>query len=531
MIPKDGLDIKYVLAALRRRFWYIVIPFFLVMMATVLHCIRAPRMYWSSSLLLVQPQEIPADYVNPTVTSDVYFRLRAITDEIMSRSRLEKIINEFDLYPEIRASGNIHDALGRLKRNIHVDPQESENQPNFTSFRVSFESGDPKIARDVTAALADLFITYNVKMRQDQAAGTSNFLEQELAKMEIELRRWEDKVRQFKEKHTGLLPEQMENNYRILAQLQQQLDSLNTTLQKTEDRKVFLQSRISKLESFQEGAINEVGSAASQTPRSLEELRRQLQMLKSRYSDRHPDVRKLARTIAKMEAEQNASIDRTDSDKLQFLDPTASQTQRFVNVQQEEVFAELKMIDKEINLLREEMKKTSAEIEEYRHRIETGPTIEAMFVDLRRGYEQASANYQSLLQKKLQAELSENLEHTQKGEQFKILDPAYFPWEPYKPEVRKLFKMGLVLGLVSGFGLAFLREYMDSTFWSRKEVESVLELPVLISVPRIETPKERRTRKVKLAAGVCVLLVMSSSLVYAMYLLWKKSPGFLPIPL
>jgi capsular polysaccharide biosynthesis protein len=189
------------------------------------------------------------------------------------------------------------------------------------------------------------------------------------------------------------------------------------------------------------------------------------------------------------------------------------------------------LIEKEIRSLRKDKEETEKQIERYRKRIEIGPKIEAMFVDLRRGYEQASVNYQSLLQKKLQSELAENLESTQKGEQFRIIDSANLPILPYKPDVHKLLLRGLMLALGIGFGLAFLREYMDPTFWSRKELESVLKLPVLVAIPNIQTDKERRWKRVKLAATVCVLLAMSSTLGYAMYLLWKKSPGFLPIPL
>jgi hypothetical protein len=228
-----------------------------------------------------------------------------------------------------------------------------------------------------------------------------------------------------------------------------------------------------------------------------------------------------------MEAEQNAGIESADSDKLASLSPASKQANQALDLQNEENFAELKMIDKEINSLREEINKTYAEIAKYKQRIEIGPKIEAEFVDLSRGYEQASANYQSLLEKKLQADLAENLELTQKGEQFKVLDRAYLPWKPYKPDVRKLLIMGFMLALSSGLGLAFLREYTDSTFWSKKELETALEVPVLISIPVIQTERERRWKKAKSAVTVCILLLMSSTLAYALLLLWKKRPGYL----
>jgi polysaccharide chain length determinant protein (PEP-CTERM system associated) len=529
MIPKDGLDVKYLLAAFRRRLWYVVIPFFLVFTAAVVYCIKAPRIYRSSSLILVQPQEVPTDIVRPTVTTDMQYRLSSISDEIMSRSRLEEIILKHDLYPGIRKSTTTQDAIEVMRRNIAIDFKATGRRGNsVSSIEISFEGKYPNQVREVAAELAELFIDYNFRLRSEQAAGTSKFLERELTKVKDELRTWEDKVRLFKEKYAGLLPEQMENNYRILTQLQQHLDSVNDTLQKTEDRKLLLQNQLSKLDSLEGGTLKADGMVGE--PATLEGLRQQLQQLQSRYSDRHPDVVKLKTRIAKLESDLQSATS-TKGSGVSATSPDNNSTERLVRFQREDRFAELRLIEKEINSLRKEKGEAEKEIGKYRGRIEVGPKIEAMFVDLHRGYEQASANYKSLLQKKLQAGLSENLERSQKGEQFRLLDAADLPTKHYKPDIQKLLAMGLMLALGIGFGLAFLREYLDPAFWSRKELESVLELPVLVAIPNIQTDKERRWRMAKRAAKACILLVLSSGLGYALYLLWQKSPGFIPIPL
>jgi polysaccharide chain length determinant protein (PEP-CTERM system associated) len=529
MIPKDGLDVKYFLAAFRRRLWYVVIPFFLIFTAAVVHCIKAPRIYRSSSLILIQPQEVPTDIVRPTVTTNVKYRLSSISDEIMSRSRLEEIIIKHDVYPGIRKSANTQDAIDIMRKNIDIDFKATGRRGNsVTSIEISFEGRYPVQVREVTAELAELFIDYNFRLRSEQAAGTSKFLERELTKMKDELRTWEDKVRLFKEKYAGLLPEQMDSNYRILTQLQQHLDSVNDTLQKTEDRKILLQAQLSKLDSLEGGTLTANGIGVE--PTNLEGLRQQLQTLKSRYSDKHPDVVKLKARIAKLGSDLQTEASIKESGATDTSSDTNS-AERLVQFQREDRFAELRLIEKEIDSLRKEKMETEKQIYKYRDRIEMGPKIEAMFVDLHRGYEQASANYKSLLQKKLQAELAENLERTQKGEQFRILDAANLPTHPYKPDIQKLLSMGLMLALGIGFGLAFLREYLDPAFWSRKELESVLELPVLVAIPKIQTDQERHWRMAKRAAAVCILLAMSSTLGYAMYLLWKKSPGFIPLPI
>jgi polysaccharide chain length determinant protein (PEP-CTERM system associated) len=514
MIPKEGLDVKYFMAAFRRRLWYVVIPFFLIFTAVVVYCIKAPRLFRSSSLILVQPQEVPTDIVRPTVTTDVRYRLNSISDEIMSRSRLEEIIIKHDLYREIRKSATMHDAIEVMRKNINIDFKATGRRgDSVTSIEISFDGKYPNQVREVAAELAQLFIDYNFRLRSEQAAGTSKFLERELTKMKDELRTWEDKVRLFKEKYAGLLPEQIENNYRILEQLQQHLNSVNETLQKTEDRKILLQTQLSKLDSLEGATLKADGMVGE--PVTLEGLRQQLKQLQSRYSDRHPDVVKLKTRIAKLESDLQSATSTKESG-VSATSPDTNSTERLVRFQREDRFAELRLIEKEINSLRKELDETDKEIDKYRERIEMGPQIEAMFVDLQRGYEQASANYKSLLQKKLHAELSENLERSQKGEQFRLLDSANLPTKPHKPDIQKLLAMGLMLALGIGFGLAFLREYLDPAFWSRKELESVLELPVLVAIPNIQTDQERRRRWVKRTAKACILLVMSSMLGYAL---------------
>ena len=527
MIPKDGLDFPYVLAALKRRFWYIVIPFFLVAMASVVYCIKAPRIYRSTTLILIQPQEVPTDYVRSTVTSDVQYRLRSISEQIMSRSRLEELINRYDLYPEIRAGGDIPLAVDAMRKDIIIKFKENKDRRDSPpAFEVGFDSREPTKARDVAAALASIFLDQNLKIREEQAAGTSRFIERELERMREVLREKEKLVGDFRQKYRGLLPEQMENNYRILTQLQQHIDSLNDTLQKAKDRKVLLQTQLNRLDNLQVGDSTVRGK--DQEPRTLDGLRQELQRLRLRYSDRHPDVIRLKTTVAKMEKEQEASLPDNDPEKPE-PSATSTKAETLMRFQKEDSLSEISLVDKEIHSLSEEIKRTSDQIEEYRQRIERGPKIEQMFVDLKRDYDMASNNYQSLLAKKMQADLAQNLERTQKGEQFEILDPANLPRKPDKPDILKILAMGFALAAACGLGLAFVREYMDPTFWSKQELESFLGLPVLVSVPVIRSKKDLRWMKVKNVTTICALLIMGSSLLCALFLLWQKSPGLLPL--
>ena len=536
MIPYDGMSLQYLKAALRRRFWHVVVTFFVIFMATLLYCIIAPKVYRSSTLILVQPQEVPADFVRPTVTSDATSRLNTLKEQIMSRPRLEELIKKYDLYPKVHAAGTMYDAVETMRKHITLEVKETRGRRDTApaAFEVSYEGREPATARDVTAAIANLFIEDDLRLRERLTAGTSRFLEKELERMREELRKKEELVRQFKEENMGRLPEQMENNYRILAQLQQHLDSVNQTLQQTEDRKVVLQGQSSRIEALRSGTIHSGGEQGGTTVNysllSLDELREQLEDLRSHYSDKHPDVVRLNAKVLRLEKDQHSAASTRTGSESAVIRPGASRAQQFMVAQREDLITQLKLTDKEIQNLIKEKRQASRQIEEYRQRIETGPRIEQMFLDLRRDYEEASENYQSLLEKKLQAKLAENLERTQKGEQFIVLEPANLPLKPSKPKVLKILALGFIFALVCGLGLGYLREYLDPTFWSSKHLENVLELPVLVSVPVVDTTKERRWRLLKRAGTVSAVISMACVLLYALFVLWKIDPTAFPFP-
>ncbi|MBW1895677.1 MAG: hypothetical protein JRI47_01330 [Deltaproteobacteria bacterium] len=507
----------------------VLITFFLLSMATIAYCIMAPRVYKSSTLILIEPQEIPADYVRSTVTTDAASRVNTLKQQVMSRPRLKEIIVRHDLFPKIRANRTMFDAVEAMREHISVEVQEANRGRDTApaSFEISYEGENPVNVREVTAAIAYIVIEDDLNLRERQAAGTSRFLEGELKRVLEKLREKEELVRQFKEKNLGLLPEQMENNYRILAQLQQNLDSINSSLQNTADRKVLLQGQLNRLHTLRSTTVQVgpqiPGSASDETPLSLGEIRQRLHQLRSRYSDKHPDVIRLTATIARLEKE-----DRSESSGDRTPPAGSSDTQRLMVIQREDLATQLELTAQETRGLEEEKKRTSRQIRKYRQRIENGPKVEQLFLDLRRDYEEATENYQSLLEKKLQAELAENLEKTQKGEQFRVLEPANLPQKPSKPNVLKVLGMGFMMALACGLGTAYLKERMDQTFWQSADLEAALDLPVLVTLPLVKIPSERNWTIYKNVMSIAFVASMAGVLLYALHFLWKTDPTVFP---
>jgi hypothetical protein len=193
--------------------------------------------------------------------------------------------------------------------------------------------------------------------------------------------------------------------------------------------------------------------------------------------------------------------------------------------------AQVRLIARELDDLLQEKNKIKGEMQIYRQRIEMGPKIEQMLTDLTRGYDAINENYQRLLQKKFNAKVAENLERAQQAEQFTILDPAKLPDKPFKPQTRKILLLAFCLALGSGLGLAFLKEYLDASFSSAKELEGTLQMPVLASIPLITTDRDRRGMLVKKIVSATAMVSMTSILLYALYFLWSMDPMLHTTPL
>ncbi|RKX64266.1 MAG: hypothetical protein DRP41_05065 [Thermodesulfobacteriota bacterium] len=474
---QETLDIKdYLQIALRRK-WYFIVPFVLISIAAIAYALYAPNIYRASTLILVEPQKVPSSYVKATVTEDIESQLRTITEQIMSRSYLEKIINEFDLYPEMRKKLPLQSVIERMRRCIDVRVRKGR------VFTVSFEDQNPVIAMKVANRLASLFIEGNLKVREERAEGTLVFLEKELERVRKLLKQQEKKVSEFRAEHLGVLPEQLEANLRTLDRLQLQLQSNGEALKAAEETRRMLQQQLSQMQTMPMITVDEPtsGEEIVSESSSLSELKAKLKKLRLRYTEKHPEVVRLERLIAQMENEEKSNEANEEGSK----ETSANEEPLWAS----QIEAQLAQLDAEISQLKNERKRLKSEIKEYERRVEITPKVEQQLKELSRGYEVTQKEYQSLLDKKLQAELAANMERKQKGERFKVLDQAKIPERPFKPNRQKIILFGVFLGMAIGGGLVGVVEYLDHSFYKIEDLEQFTGISVIASIPKIKAKK------------------------------------------
>lgn len=510
----------YLEIALRRK-WFLIIPLVVCILGSFGVYKFLPKVYRATTLILVQPQSVPENYVRPTITESVVSRLNTISQEIMSRTRLEKVIEEFDLYPDLRKKAPKEVVIETMRRAIEVkvqEPRRSGRDTSTNSFTISFEGENPQIVMQVTNKLASLFIEENLKVRETQAERTSEFIARELASLEEQLKKKEQEIRNFKERSMGQLPQQLDANLRILERLQQQLQTTSENMRAAEDRAVILQNQIEQLKKREpvppQTAVRRVSIAGQemtvedrgpQDPviTQYNNLKRDLEIAQSRYKETHPDVIDLKKKIANLEPKVKELIEKYESEREEKLrkqregivveqeipppapDPNTERLLAQYTEQYNSAVLEAKRS-------REEIKNLKEQIAFYQKRIEDTPKKEQELALLTRDYDLLKANYQSLLDKKIQAQMAENLERKQQGEQFKVLDPARLPEKPVKPDRNRILLIGAFIGLVSGVGLTWFRESMDRSFHTVSEVENYLGISVIAAIPNLREDQKRK---------------------------------------
>ena len=475
MIQEDNpiSIIDYLEIAWRRR-WFIIIPFLSAMAITIALCFLLPRIYKASTTILVIPQEVPDSFVRSTVTMNPSEYLNIITQQIMSRTRLEKVINELALFPDLISKTPMEKLIAIMQANIEIEVHSNSDRRGAASFTISYLGRDPHTVASTANRLSSLFIEENLKNREDQAKNTTLFLSSELQKLNITLEEHEKRISAFKQRYLGSLPEQRDANLRTLDQLILQRQRITDELSDTENRKILLKQQLLQSDSIPLALANEQRSApVSSLHASINTTKRRLADLKNRYTASHPDVISTEAELKRLLAQANSSSQ------------PAETPEEPISTFGREIDQQLLALDLEIKTLKNEDSIIKTKISDYQSRVEMAPGLEQQLASLTRDYQNTRNAYDVLMTKRLEAGQAEKLEINQQGEQFKVLDPAKIPLKPFKPDRLKLLLLGFMVSLGCGIGLACLMEYLDNSFYSVKDLESYLGLPVLASIPLV----------------------------------------------
>ena len=484
--------------------------------------LRMPKVYNSTALLSYEQQQINPARMDPEQGRNRLREALATLGELVtSQSSLEKVITQFSLYEKMRERSPIQDVIFEMRKNIEIKPAIQGDV-----FSVSFQGENPEQVVKVTNALAALFIEENLKYREERASETSKYTESELAMAKKVLDEKEQVMRDYKLKYFNEMPEQRQGNLTQLQALITQNQGYQTSIQELERTKAMLQEQVGMQQRLATIQMSiETPPSSSVGPRLLEtkverlvRLRGYLNGLLTKYTENHPEVLRAKQQIEQLEKQPGAETTTTGHAG----GSVGNRVSLATTVEVQRLQIQLKEIDVSLKQIRDEQAKLPVEIAKYQRWIEAAPVREAEWNALTRDHAELRRHYDQLVAKNLQAQSAENLERSQKGSKFKIVDPARLSEKPFKPNFLRIFLVALAAGLGVSVGSLVLLDFIDTSFKDVGELEEYINVPVICAIPFIEKEEEIKKEKRKNLLIVVLVSFYTFILIAALIMMYVK---------
>ncbi|HEX8042538.1 GumC family protein [Candidatus Deferrimicrobium sp.] len=480
---------------LRRRKWTILLPALGVFTLSVVVAFSIPKTYKSTTTILIEEQGIPREYVTANITTFADQRLQSINQRIMGTTKLLDLITRFRLYEDLKARHTIDEIAEKMRKDIVFntisadvkDPRSGRTGQATIAFSVSYKGKNPETVQRIASELASFYLEENLKIREKASADTSKFMEDERGNVQAMMAALEAKIAVYKQKHGDSLPELAQANLQGLDQVERDMSRMEDQLHALKERESYLEQ---ELASVSQGTAN-------QGPGSLQELRTRLVGLKSRFSDKHPDVIRTKAAIKEFEAQSAAPA----------KEASATQPDNPIHIPMKSQLAgtrtEIESVQRQIKSLRQKR-------DSYRQRVESSPRVEEGYRGLLVERNNLQAKFEELNRKAMDAQVAYGMEKEQLGERFSILEAARLPGKPDSPNIRAILLIGLVLGLGCGVGTAAIKESTDDSVRDAGRLAADTGFLVLTGIPEIVTPMDvarKKMRRIQAAAGAVAVLL------------------------
>jgi len=487
MTPRDYLEI------VKRRKWSLTLPAVAIFLLAAAIALALPSIYRSESTILIEEQEIPADFVVTTVTGYAEQRIQQINQRIMSFSRLLEIIQRLDLYPELKDKWTTEEIVEKMREETLLEPISTEiidrrtGRPTAATiaFTLSYEGKNPGKVQRVANVLTSLFLEENLQVRARQAQDTSAFLEGEMDRIKVELVNMESKITGFKEAHLNELPEMLQLNLQTLNNIERNIELSSQQLRTLKEKEEYLLTQLASIMPYEEEHVSR---------QRLDELKVELVHLTKRFSDEYPDVKKTRAEIAELEKQL------TGDDKSLANAKGPPDNPAYITLS-----AQLAGTRAEIDSARRQIEDLNLAVTQIRHRVAASPKVEEEYNAMVIARNNTQAKYDDLMRKHMEATVAHGLEKEQKGERFTLIEPPRLPEKPFKPNRLAIMLIGLVLGIGAGIGMGALREFSDDAVHDGDSLTFATQFPVLAGIPPIMTKKDitrRRLKRIAWAGGV-----------------------------
>ncbi len=483
--------------------------------ATVAVVIHLRPVYSAEALILVESQKIPETFVAATVQTALEARLDELQQQVLSHERLWNLIEEFNLYPKLRATKTREEVLEAMRKDLSIKLEKGWSASRPGAFRVTYETSTAKTSAEVANRIGHFFIDENLRERAVEAEGTSKFLDSQLAESKKNLQEQEERLKDFKQANIGELPEQEAALLAALSQDKTELMGVQEALSRAQQNKLVLESSLSMAQDNlkRQQALARRRMAEDETrvdmgiatptpaapPTALELAQAQLQALRLRYEDKHPEVQRMLLEVQRLQAQERERQKNRAAAEAAAPAPAAApaRARAAAPIETEatlgeeptisSVRAQINLGEREIETLEARRQRVIQDSNEIQSRLSRLPIREQQLASITRDYDTSRKNYQSLLDKKLAADEATDMERSQKAERFVMLDTARVPEKPIKPKRKVLAAAGSVMSLLMAGALGLLLELRKNVILGEWELPA--GTVVIGRLPRMQMEK------------------------------------------
>ena len=553
-------DLRDVLGIVRRRKWAMSLVALAISLAGVALAFLLPPSYRSTATILIEEQEIPSDIVRSAITSYADQRIETIKQQVMTRSTLWRIIEQYGLYSSLRENSPTEEVLERFTKDIRVDVinakvidkrTQSPSQATI-AFTLTYEGESPGITQKVANELTSLFLGENLKSRERHANETTSFLKKESEQLAQKIGALESQLATVKQKADGALPELTSLNMSMLNQAERELQDADRDIRTLEEKKTYLEGELATLKPHTP-IISAGGERILDSAERLKAIRAQYASAIGYLWPEHPDLLKLQQEIAALERETGrratpeelhkklsgeqallaSLVDRYGADH-----PDVIRSRRIISSLEQElqrvlssgvqaatvkpenpayinIGSQLSSVSSSLRSIRKSREDIKHRVDTYASRLERTIELEPAYLDLSRSREESVRKHQEIVSRLLEAEVSKELEVQHKGERFSLIDPPDLPQKPDKPNRPVIMFLGLILAIGGGVGSGALLEQLDRSIRGGEHLGRLAGLSPLAIIPYVPNQDDlkrlirQRIRVAVAGAGMAVALVVA----------------------
>lgn len=571
----SAMSLLDVLQTMRRRRLPMIIAGAATLVIALACALLWPATYRASGTILIEQQELPADLVRSTISSYADQRIQVITQRVMTTENLMRIIDRYKLYAKLRDTEPREVLIAKMRDNIGfdmisaevIDPRHGNPTKATIAFAVSFSDRSADTAARVANELVSLYLQENIDSRKRRTADATNFLNDEAERLDARIVELQSTLAEFKERHLNDLPELAGVNVQILTRTDDEIREVDTRIRSLDQQIVYLDAQLAQLSPTAQ-VYTSTGERVMAPADRLKFLRAEQARVTGLYASNHPDVIRVQREIAGLEAQVGGVETRQDLER-QLQDATtkrAAASERYgvehpdvvgldrlvaalkakISVAPEshakvsdrgdgadnpgyiQIRAQREASANERGSLQRKRSDLTTKLTELEARLAKTPTVERDYMALTRELENNQLKYREVRQKQMEAQVAQNMEDGRKGERFTLIEPPLVPEEPASPNRLVIVVLGVFLSVAAAVGSVALLESTDTTVRSKRDLIAVLDVPPLAVLPWIVTEadktasmKQRRYALAGVIATTAAAVVMVHSFYRPLDVLWQ----------